>query len=247
MFIFFICFKEKYGTIEQAVKWAIDAGYRYFDTSSVYLNEAEIGNAIRAKIIDGTIKRNEICIVNKLCCTFSAPERVIDAARESLQRLGIEYFDIYLMHIPSQYHYSGEEDLFPLYSEPKIRMNIDYVETWKSMEQLVGLGITKNVGVSNCNIEQLTRIISTAEMYIPAINHIECCPGLHQKELFQFCKNSNITVTAYCPLGRPDFRVFAENYNMDKRIQEMCVKYKKTSSQLILRYLVSKIFVCLNF
>lgn len=152
------------------------------------------------------------------------------------------------MHIPSQYRYIGEEVLFPLYTEPKIRMsNVDYIETWKSMEQLVGLGLTKNVGVSNCNIEQLTRIISTAKMYVPAINHVECCPGLHQKELFQFCKNSNITVTAYCPLGRPDFRVFAENYNMDKKIQDMCLKYNKTSSQLILRYLVKAKVKSLDF
>lgn len=236
--------QEKYGTIEEAVKCAIDAGYRYIDTSALYCNETEIGNAIRTKIAAGTIARQDLCIVNKLCCTFAEPANVIGACRESLRKLAIDYFDIYLMHIPSQFRYVGDEALFPLYSEPKIPMGtVDYCQTWQSMEQLIGLGLAKNIGISNGTIEQLTRIIATAQLYGPAVNHIECCPGLHQKELVHFCRDSRIIVTAYCPLGRPDFRVFANNFNADPRIQAMCRAYKKTSSQLILRYLV-KLCLC---
>lgn len=178
--------------------------------------------------------------MNKLCCTFSEPTLVVNACRESLRKLDIDYFDIYLMHIPSHFRYVGDEALFPLYSEPKIPMDtVDYCKTWQSMEKLVGMGLTRNIGISNGTIEQLTRILAAAQLHAPAVNHIECCPGFHQKELVQFCRDSNIIVTAYCPLGRPDFRVFANTYNADPRIHAMCTEYKKTSSQLILRYLVN--------
>lgn len=105
------------------------------------------------------------------------------------------------------------------------------------MEYLVEIGLTKNIGVANCSNVQLQRILDEATI-APKIVHIECCPGQHQKQLITYCKDKNILVSAYCPLNRPDFIEFAESYNNHNEVRKICEKYKKTSSQLILRYLV---------
>lgn len=99
------------------------------------------------------------------------------------------------------------------------------------------IGLAKTIGVANCSKVQLQRILNAATIS-PTIVHIECCPGFHQKKLIKYCKDENIPVTAYCPLNRPDFREFAEHYNHHSGVLEICQKYNKTSSQLILRYLV---------
>lgn len=106
------------------------------------------------------------------------------------------------------------------------------------MEHLLEIGLTKTIGVANCTQVQLKRILSAANIP-PTIVHIECCPGLHQKKLIKFCMDQDILVSAYCPLNRPDFREFADTYNNHIGIVHICQKHKKTSSQLILRYLVS--------
>lgn len=99
------------------------------------------------------------------------------------------------------------------------------------------IGLAKSIGVANCTQVQLQRILDEASI-LPKIVHIECCPGLHQKKLIQYCHDKNIFVSAYCPLNRPDFRAFAKSYNSNSAVIAICLKYEKTSSQLILRYLV---------
>lgn len=113
----------------------------------------------------------------------------------------------------------------------------DYVKAWKSLEHLVDIGLAKTIGVANCTEIQLQRILNEATI-TPKIVHIECCPGYHQKKLIQYCQDRNILVSAYCPLNRPDFRDFSEGYNNHYGVLQICQKYQKTSSQLILRYLV---------
>lgn len=112
------------------------------------------------------------------------------------------------------------------------------MKAWKTLEHLVEIGLTKTIGLANCTELQLQRILNEATIP-PKLVHIECCPGLHQKKLIQYCQDRKILVSAYCPLNRPDFRAFAESYNNHNGVLEICQKYKKTSSQLILRYLVT--------
>lgn len=193
--------------------------------------------AISQKIEENVIKRSDILVANKFWCTYDDCSVLEDSCRNSLAKLNLDYFDIYLLHIPSKAVFKGEEVFFPLYSEPKNQMrDTDYVKAWKAMEYLVEIGLTKTIGVANCSVVQLQRILHEATI-CPKIVHIECCPGLHQKKLIKFCKDKNILVTAYCPLNRPDFQAFAESYNNHSGVIEICNKYKKTSSQLILRYL----------
>lgn len=130
--MFFFCFplnyslsvrnyilQEKYSDVEQAVKIAIDTGYRYIDTSYLYGNEQEVGQAILAKINEGVISRDDVFVVNKSGCTIESIEDVEDLCRLSLKKLGLTYFDLYLLHIPYNHAFRGEDQLFPLYTEPK--------------------------------------------------------------------------------------------------------------------------------
>lgn len=114
--------KESYGQAETAVKVAIDLGYRYFDTSRLYFNETEIGLAIAKKIEEKVIKRDDIRVANKFWCTYDDCAVIEKLCRESLDKLKLDYFDVYLLHIPSRCVYKGEEIFFPLYSEPKNQM-----------------------------------------------------------------------------------------------------------------------------
>lgn len=101
------------GESERAVKDAIDAGYRHIDTAFLYANEVEVGNAVRAKIDEGVIKREDIFITTKLWNTFHEPSRVEGACRASLRNLGLDYVDLYLLHWPVAFEYIGEKEFWP--------------------------------------------------------------------------------------------------------------------------------------
>lgn len=105
--------------MERAVERAIEAGYRYFDTSRLYWNEAEVGRAINSKITDGTIKRTDVWVANKIWCTTDKVEVVELACRESLNTLQLDYVDLCLMHIPSSFAFAGDPTAYPLFTEPK--------------------------------------------------------------------------------------------------------------------------------
>lgn len=100
------------------MKVAIDLGYRYFDTSNLYGNESEIGLAIAQKIEQNIVERSDIVVANKLCCTSDDSTFIENACRESLAKLKLNYFDVYLLHFPSRSVFKGDEVFFPLYSEP---------------------------------------------------------------------------------------------------------------------------------
>ena len=106
--------------MKSAVSCAIDTGYRYFDTSAWYFNESEIGEAIREKLNEGVISRDEIFITNKVWCTFTNAEAIETSCRKSLAKLQLQYFDLCLLHIPSNCVYANDAMEFPLYTEPKI-------------------------------------------------------------------------------------------------------------------------------
>jgi len=226
------------GDCERAVRDAIDAGYRHFDTAFFYENEAEVGKAIRDKIAEGVIKREDVYVVSKLWSHFHEPDRVEYAMRKSLENFGLEYVDSYLMHWPYAYVYRGDNVMWPTDSAGEVEMlDIDYLDTWKAMEKLVEKGYTKSIGVSNFNSEQLKRLMENCTIK-PIQNQVECHPALNQKPLIALCKKYGIVVTAYCPIGRPDFKARTPNYIFDEKVQKIADKYGKTTCQVVLRYLV---------
>jgi len=235
--------KSKPGEVEQAVKDAIDLGYRHIDGAHIYGNESEVGAGIRAKIDDGTVKREDLFVVSKLWNTFHRPDLVEPAIRTTLKDLGLDYVDLYLIHFP--FGWKEDNGLFPKDDNESEKMqysDVDFVETWKAMEGLVGKGLAKSIGVSNFNSQQLERLLGSATI-VPAINQIECHPYLNQRKLIDFCKSKGIVVTAYSPFGSPDRPWAAADEPKlidDPKLVEIGKKYNKSSAQVILQWVVQR-------
>ncbi|XP_025835177.1 1,5-anhydro-D-fructose reductase-like, partial [Agrilus planipennis] len=155
----------------QAVKDAIDAGYRHIDTAWIYQNEKEVGEAIKAKIDEGVVKREDLFIVSKLWNTFHKPEDVEPAINQSLSALGLNYLDMYLMHSPVDFKQVGDS-LFPTDKDGHvIPAGIDFVDTWKAMEDVYRKGLTKSIGVANFNKRQIERILEKGSV-VPVTNQV---------------------------------------------------------------------------
>jgi len=230
--------KSKPGEVLQTVKDAIDVGYRLIDGAFAYQNETEVGAGIAAKIKDGTVKREDLFITSKLWGTFHKPELVLPALKKTLSDLGLEYLDLYLIHWPVALK-EGTPDLYPSDAAGvPINSDADFVDTWKSMEEAVKLGLVRSIGVSNFNSEQIGRILASCTIK-PVTNQVECHPYFNQRKLQEWCKERDIVITGYSPLGSPD-RPWAtaadEKLLDDPKLLEVGKKYGKSAAQVVLRW-----------
>lgn len=188
------------------VKAALDADYRLIDTAAIYQNEESVGQALR----EAGIPREDVFVTTKLWNEFHGFDEALQAFQDSLDRLGLEYVDLFLIHWP-----------MPRFGK--------FVETYKALEQLYEEGRVRAIGVSNFEIEHLEQIIQSCSI-VPAVNQVEIHPYLSQKELIAFCKRYDIQIQAWSPLmkGREALE--------DDTIVEIANRHGKSPAQVILRW-----------
>uniref|UniRef100_A0A7S3PJ30 NADP-dependent oxidoreductase domain-containing protein n=1 Tax=Aplanochytrium stocchinoi TaxID=215587 RepID=A0A7S3PJ30_9STRA len=231
--------KSKPGKVETAVLEALKVGYRHIDCAAAYGNEKEVGAALKEAFSTGIVKREDVFITSKLWNTFHKPEHVKAALNDSLVNLGLQYLDLYLIHWPISFEYSGE-DFFPKGENGKPKYSEDsYIDTWKALEECVDEGLVKSLGLSNFNSIQIKEVIDAATKYKPEVLQVESHPYLTQTKLIEFCNSNNIVVTAYSPLGSPD-RPWAKESDPcllnDPRLVDIAQKYGKSPAQVLIRF-----------
>ncbi len=224
------------------VKQALEMGYRHIDCAAVYGNEKEVGKALKESITDGIVKREEVFITSKLWNTEHKKEDVLPALEQSLNDLEVEYLDLYLMHWPVAIKKNSN---FPLSAQDFISLEeIPLNETYEAMEGLVKNNLCRSIGVSNFSLKKLKELQSNCEIS-PAVNQVELHPYLSQNNLLNYCKEQNIVLTCYSPLGssgRPD-QMKAENEPRimdDLAIKSLAQKYNKSEAQIILNWSISR-------
>src|SRR5690554_312917 len=190
--------KSKQKEAYEAVLEAIKAGYRHIDCAPIYKNEKEIGEALAKAFEAGWVKREELWITSKLWNDCHEEEHVIPALKQTLEDLQLDYLDLYLVHWPvavkKGVDYASKREDFLTPDEAPLS------STWSAMEESVDMGLTRHIGVSNFNISKLKEILETARIR-PEMNQVELHPFLQQNKLVDFCKENDIHLTAYAPLG----------------------------------------------
>ncbi|KAI8334685.1 Aldo/keto reductase [Chlamydoabsidia padenii] len=163
---------------QQAVRWALEAGYRHIDTATVYHNEQDVGLALK----NSDIPREDIFVTTKLHQTDQGYETTLTALEKSLAKLKMDYVDLYLIHSPLR----GK----------KLRL-----ESWKALEELKRSGKAKHIGVSNYGVHHLQELLDHCQIK-PEVNQVEITPYLQRNDIAKFCQQNNILVEAYSPLTR---------------------------------------------
>jgi len=224
--------------IYEAVKSAIDIGYRHFDCAALYNNEKSVGKAIAEKITEGVVKREEIYVTSKLWNDKHKPENVEVELKKILKNLGLEYLDLYLIHWP----FATSEDPNATDSEGRLLgSDISYLDTWRAMEQCVKSGLTKSIGVSNFNIKQVKDILKIATIK-PVVNQVENHPYLTQNKLKEFCESNDVLLTAYGPLGSPYRDTGSKQLVLlnEPVVKQIADKYKKTNAQILIKFQIQR-------
>ena len=200
---------ENNDTAKEAVKHAIKSGYRSIDTAMIYQNEEKVGEGIHEALAETDLTREDLFITSKLWLSDYGRENVAAAYQASLERLGLDYLDLYLVHWPGL-----DEDVM--------------IDTWRGMEELYHEQKVKNIGVSNFNVEHLDKLLATSRIK-PVINQVEFHPYLTQKRLRVYLEAQNIHMESWSPLMNAQILE-------DDTVKRVAAEVGKSPAQVIIRW-----------
>lgn len=201
------------GPTYDAVLSALKAGYRHIDTAAAYFNESDVGKAVR----DSGIPREEIFITSKLWLQDYGYEAAKKGLETSLEKLRMDYIDLYLLHQPYG----------------------DVAGAWKALEEAKAEGKVKSIGVSNMTPKIWNEFVPQFDT-VPAVNQVECNPFFQQKELRALLEKDDVKIEAYQPLGHGNTELLTNPV-----VTEFAEKYGKNAGQVILRFEVQEGFIVL--
>lgn len=214
-------FKAKDGEeAYRAVLEALKAGYRHIDTAAIYQNEESVGQAIK----DSGVPREELFVTTKLWNSQQTYEQARQAFEESLEKLGLDYLDLYLIHWPN-----------PKPLRDNDQWKIRNAEVWRAMEDLYQEGKIRAIGVSNFLPHHLDALLETAKIF-PAVNQVRLAPGVYQEEVVTYCREKGILLEAWGPFGQ------GELFD-SKQVQEIAANHGKSVAQIALAWSLAEGFL----
>jgi alcohol dehydrogenase (NADP+) len=218
-----------------AIKVALELGFRHLDCAELYRTEGVAGEAMKEAFEAGRVRREELFVTSKLWNNNHRPERVGPALDRSLQRLGLDYLDCYLVHTPYAFQPGDELDPRDEQGQPIYDTGVTLIETWRAMERLVDEGKCRAIGLSDITLDKLKEIVVAARIK-PAIVQVECHPYLQEWDLFEFCREHGIVLLAFAPLGHG----MKPRVTDDPVIQAIAQRTHNTPAQVALAWAVQR-------
>jgi diketogulonate reductase-like aldo/keto reductase len=219
----------------QAVKTALEVGFRHFDCAERYRNESAVGEAMQEALKSGAIKREDLFVTTKLWNTNHRPERVRPAFEASCRRLQIDYVDCYIIHTPFAFHPGDDQDPRDEHGQVIYDSGVTLADTWRALEELVDGGRCRSIGLSDATLDKLKEIVEVARIK-PACVQVESHPYLPEWDLLDFCREQGIIIQAFAPLGHAmEPRVLD-----DPVITGIAQRIHKTPSQVALAWAVQR-------
>lgn len=222
-------------TTISATKDALEAGYRHFDCAERYRNEREVGEALRLGLAAGGIAREDIFVTTKLWNSNHRPERVGPAFDAGLERLGLDYLDLYLIHTPFAFQPGDEQDPRDKNGDVIYDKGVTLQDTWGAMEDLVDQGRCRAIGLSDIGLDELRPLYESARIK-PAVVQVEAHPYLPETELLEFCKANEIVFLAFAPLGHG----IRPGPLEDPVVTRVAARIGKTPAQVLLAWAIQR-------
>lgn len=222
-------------TTTQAIKCALEVGFRHFDCAERYRNEDKVGVALQEALAAGSVRREDLFITTKLWNTNHRPERVKPAFEASCRRLQVDYVDCYLIHTPFAFQPGEDQDPRDFQGHVIYDTGVSLIDTWRALENLVDEGRCKSIGLSDITLHALKEIVAQARIK-PAVVQVEVHPYLPEWELLDFCKQQGIIVLAFAPLGHGMQPSVLE----DTVITGIAKRVQKTPAQVALAWSVQR-------